>query len=113
MSESVGRIALMEDGEARDEALVLQVGIELGQVLGQEHSLVDHRTAGQRADVEIDDGGGQHRPLDAAADNIKLAFELAVLDAQAVGDKHLLDFGARGIGLLADNEISTGTWRQP
>ena len=41
LREGVGRIALMEDREARGEALVEQVGIEGRQMFGQEHALVD------------------------------------------------------------------------
>jgi hypothetical protein len=43
--EGVGRIALVEDRHGGGEALVLQVGIELVDVLGQEHALVDQDLA--------------------------------------------------------------------
>src|SRR5882762_8277101 len=76
LRKGVGRIALMEDGEARGESLVEQVGIEGRQMLGQEHALVDYRAAAERADVEFGDVLGQRRLLHAPAQDIELLFEL-------------------------------------
>ena len=101
--EGVGGIALVVDGEARHEALVQQIGIEAGQLLGQEHALVDDRAARQRADVEIRDVLGQHALLDAAAQQIEVGLEPLLRAAQRVGHHDLLDLGPRGVGLLADN----------
>ncbi len=101
--EGVGRIALVIDGEGRGESVVQQVGIEHRDLLGQEHALVDHRAAGQRADVEIADMLGQHLGLDAPADDIEVGLEAALVEALGVGHHDLLDLGAGGVGLLADH----------
>ena len=104
LREGVGRIALMEDREARGEALVQQVGIEGRQMLGQEHALVDDRAAGERADVELGDVLGQRRLLHAPAQDVELLLELAVVEpGVAAADQDLLDLGPRGVGLLADH----------
>jgi hypothetical protein len=91
----------VEDREVGLEAFVQQVGIEGGQLLGQEHALVDDRAAAQGADVEILDRFGLRRPLDAPADDVKVQFELLGRDAAVVGDHDLLDLGPVGVGLLA------------
>ncbi len=99
----VGRVALVEDREARDEPRVLQVGIEHRQLLGQEQALVDHRAAGQGADVEAVDVLGQHLVLDPAADQEQLALELVVAHALGVAEDDLLDLGPGGDRLVADH----------
>ena len=101
--ESVGRIALVEDREGRDEALVLEIGIEVRELLGDEHALVDERARRQRADIEVLDGGFAHALLDAPPAEIKPAFEFFHIEAVADVEYDLLDFGARRIGLLADD----------
>ena len=99
----VGRVALVEQREVGDEALVLQVGIEQGQGFGEEQALVDHRAAAQRADVEVGDVLGQRLLLDPAADQIEVALELVLVDALRVADDDLLDLGPGGRGLLAQH----------
>ena len=100
--EGVGRIALVEDREVGDEARVAQVGVEVVDVLGEEHPLVDHRPAAQRTDVEIGDVQRQHRLLDAPPDDVEVVFEPVVAAAAVVGDHDLLDLGPRRHGLFAD-----------
>ena len=101
--KGVGGIALVIDGEVGNEAVVQKVRIERRQLLGQEHALVDHRTRRQRADVEFLDVLGQHRVLDAPADDVEVGLELGVAHLLGVGDHDLLDLGAVGVGLLADD----------
>ena len=93
----------MEDGEARFETGIEQVGVERAELFGEKHALVDERAAGQRADVEIGDLGVAHAALDAPADEVERALEIVVADAGLVRDHDLLDLGARGVGLLADH----------
>ena len=103
LREGVGRIALMEDREARDEALVEQVGIEGRQMLGEEHALVDDRAAGQRADVELGDVLGDRRLLHAPTQDVELLLELSVVElGVAAADQDLFDLGPRLVGLGAD-----------
>jgi hypothetical protein len=101
--EGVGRVALVKDREVGDETLVEQVREEGGELLGQEHALVDHRAAGQRADVEVLDRLRLGRLLDAPADDVEIDLELLGGDAAAVGDHDLLDLGPGGVGLFADH----------
>ena len=101
--EGVGRIALVEDREARHEALVEQVRIERRELLGQEHALVDERAARERADVEAGDVTVEHLLLDAPADDVEVDLELVVVDAAPVDDHYLLDLGPSGVRLLPDH----------
>ena len=104
LREGVGRIALVEDREARGEALVEQVGIEGRQVLGEEHALVDDRPARQRADVELGDVLGERGLLHATAQDVELLLELAVVEPRiAAADQDLLDLGPGLVGLGADD----------
>ena len=50
--ESVGRKALVDQGQSRGEALVLQVGVVSAKLVGQEHALIDNGLAGQGNDVK-------------------------------------------------------------
>ena len=68
--KGVGRIALMVDGEIGNKVLVEQIGIERGQLLGQEQALVDHRAAAERTDVEILDAFGRDLLLDPPAHDV-------------------------------------------
>ena len=103
LREGVGRIALMEDREARGEALVEQVGVEGRQMLGEEHALVDDRAAAQRADVEFRDAGRNRGLLHAPAQDVELLLELAVVELRvAAADQDLLDLRPGLVGLLAD-----------
>ena len=99
----VGRIALVVDGEIRDEALVEQVGVEGGELLGQEHPLVDDRAAGERADIEVPDALGEHLLLDAPADDEEIDLELPGTRPLGVVDQDLLDLGTGRVRLLADH----------
>ena len=101
--EGVGRIALVEDGKGRDEALVGQVGIEVGELLGQEHALVDQRTRREGADVEIADRRFAHALFDAPPAQIEFALQLVQIAVFADVEHDLLDFGPCGVGLLADD----------
>ncbi len=99
----IGRVALMEDREARDEPLVLQIGVEHRELLGQEQALVDHRPTGQRADVETVDVLGEHLVLDPPPDQEQLALEVTVIHPLRIADDDLLDLGPGRNRLLADH----------
>ena len=101
--EGVSRIALVEDREARHEALVQQVRIERRELLGQEHPLVDERAGRERADVEAADVVVQDLLLDAPADDVEVDLELIVIDAALVVDHDLLDLRPAGIRLFSDH----------
>ena len=103
LRESVGRITLVVDGKRRHEGRILQIRIEFGHLLGQHHALVDHRPAGQAAQVERRDLRGGCGFFDPAADHIKLALEGFLVCALGVLDQDLLDLGARGIRLFPQN----------
>src|SRR5258708_30133670 len=93
----------MVDREARDEAVIEQIGVESSELLGQEHALVDDRAARERADVEILDLVGDRPLLDAAAQDIEIALENGSIGPAQVAEHDLLDLGTRRIGLLADD----------
>jgi hypothetical protein len=101
--EGVGRVALVIDGEGRNEALVEKVRVECGQLLGEEHALVDDRAAAQRAEIEVLDLVGDDPLLDAPANDVEVALELVLLDAFRVRDEYLLDLGPGRVRLLADD----------
>ena len=103
LREGVGGIALVIDREGGLEALVLQVGIEFRDLLGEHHAFVDDRAARQRAHVEPVDLRRDRRFLDAAADDVEFALELLLVDILVVADQDLLDLGAGRIGLLAQH----------
>ena len=101
--EGVRRIALVEDGEGRDETLVFEIGIEIRELFGEEHALVDERPRRQRADVEILNGRFAHALLDAPPAEIKPALELFHIELVAHVEHDLFDLRTRGVGLLADD----------
>ena len=109
LREGVGRIALVIDGEARHEALVLQIGIEHRQLLGEEQPLVDDRPRRQRADVETLDLRFDDLLLDAPADQEQVLLErrhrrqVERPPGARPGDHDLLDLGARLHRLVADD----------
>src|SRR3546814_4432386 len=77
--------------------------VERGELLRQEHALVDDRAAGQGADVELLDAVLGCALLDAAADDIEIGLELLLADAEIVADHDLLDLGPCRVGLPADD----------
>src|SRR4029077_7739349 len=95
--ERVGRITLMVDCEARDEARIEQVGVELAEMLGEEHALVDDRARRQRAEIKFRYLCGDRLLFDAAADHVEVALELRVADAAGVPQHDLLDLGPRRV----------------
>ena len=103
LREGVGGIALVVDGEGRDETRLLEVGVELGHLLGQHHALVDQRATRQRADVEARDLRLRHRLLDAPPDHVEFALEGLLVDPLGVRDQDLLDGGPGDVGLLAQH----------
>ena len=95
----------MINGKARNEALVVEVGIENAERFRQEQPLVDQRAARQRAEVEALDLGFDHLLLDAAADEIEVLLEplLGILTiVLRPGDHDLLDLGTAQHRLVAD-----------
>ena len=98
----VGRITLVIDRKGRHKALVQQVREKGRDLLGKEHALVDDRTAGHRADVEIADQLGGHRLFDAAAHDIELSLGLFLVDVRRHREHDLLDLGAGRHCLVAE-----------
>ena len=103
LGEGVGGVALVEDGHGGGEALVAQVGVELVDVLGQEHALVDQRASRQRADVEAGQRRLDHAPFDPLAAQEQRPLQRLAFEAGRRGEHDLLDLRARGVGLVADN----------
>ena len=99
--EGVGRKALMHQRECADEIVLVQVGIVLAELVGEEHALVDdgarrdrHRIiAGEAAFAALID-----RVRDRLAQNVELALELFLgAGDAAAADEHL---HVRGFGRL-------------
>ena len=101
--EGVGRIALVINRKARNKARIRQVRIELRQILGQEHALVDERAAGERAEIQLRYLRRDGLLLDPPADHVKVALIGRIVAPLGVPDQNLLDLGPRRIGLLADH----------
>ena len=101
--EGVGAVALMIDDETADEALVVQVRVEDGQILGQEHALVDQAAARKGAEIELGDLRGDGLLLDLPADDVQVALISGVIMAGRVPDQDLFDLGRGGAGLVADD----------
>ncbi len=111
--EGVGRIALVIDGEARDEARIEQVRIELRQALGQEHALVDDRARRQRAEIQFRDLRRDRLFLDAPPHDVEVALELASSDRFAF---QIIICSISGRVALAFSPMQStliGTCRQP
>ena len=107
--EGVCRIALVIDGDRRDEALILQVEEEIVDVLGKEHALVDQRLVAQRADIEARDASFARLALNPAAAKVKRALKLIGGTPAAVAEHDLLDFGPRiGSFLTDDRDVDRG-----
>ena len=91
--ERVGGEALVHQAERGLEVLLVQVGIVLAELVGEEHALVDHGAARQRHDVVVG-----KPPLAAAIDHVgdhlaqdvELALELVLRgDRRPARDEHL------------------------
>lgn len=93
----------MEDRHRGGEAFVAQVGIELVDVLGEEHALVDQLSGRERAQVEVLDAGGGDALFDALAAQEQGALQRLAGQAGRRREHDLLDLGAGGVGLLADH----------
>ncbi len=98
--EGVRAEARVHERERALEPLVLQVGVEAPQLVGDQHPLVDDGARRERRRVEV----RARRELDDAADHVELALErvLVALEAGAGLDEQLLDVRARAVGGLAD-----------
>ena len=106
--EGVGGITLVEDGDRAGEPRIPQVGIEVVDMLRQEHALVDQGPGGEGADIEGGHARGGHLLLDPLADQEQGALELGAVrvvgDQGGGGGQHdLLDLGTGGVGLLPDH----------
>ena len=91
--EGVRGIALVDDGERRDEVGVGEIGIELLDLRREEEALVDDRARRAGADV-----GFCRRFLDQAADDVEAALAVCV----RCGDKDLPYPWHHGAGIVAD-----------
>ena len=76
----------MHERERALEALVAQVGVELAELVGREHALVDDDPAAERREVRLG------LVLDALAGEVDVAFELVAGEA-VLGDEHLHERG--------------------
>ena len=113
--EGVGRIALVEDREARDEALVEQVGIEGRQMLGEEHALVDDRAAATASRRRTRRCSRRAPPSRCAGAGCRAASRTRGCRAW---DRRGRSGSARSRAASRwpsrrSTEMSTGTWRQP
>jgi hypothetical protein len=91
--ERVGGEALVHQAERGLEVLLVQIGIVLAELVGEEHALVDHGAARQRHDVVV--GKPPLAPAidhvrDHLAQDVELALELVLrLDRWTARDEHL------------------------
>ena len=90
----------MVNREGGFKPLILKVGIEFRHLFRQHHTFVDDRTAGKRAQIKLPHACGRSSFFNAAADDVKLALELFVIDALFVPDQDLLNLWPRCIGLF-------------
>ena len=65
----------MEDGNRAGETVIAQVRIEVVDMLGEEHTLVDEGPRRKRADVEVSDACGGNGFFDPLADQEKRTFD--------------------------------------
>ena len=95
----------MEDRHPAGEERIAHVGIERRQALREEQALVDDRTRGQRADVEIAQLRLDDPPFDPAAHDVELLFELVarLLVRLWPCDHHLFDLGPGLLRLATDH----------
>ncbi len=95
--EGVGREPRVHQGQRRGEPLVRQVGVELLELRGGEHALVDEGARGQRRQVDV------RLVLGALAQAERQPVELEALSATGdVGDEQLGEVGHAVAGDLAD-----------
>ncbi len=104
--ERVGREALVGEGERRDEALVVQVGEELADLVGEQHALVDDGPVRERGHVELPGVREPQRADGVAgglADDVELPLEgVAVELAAARAHEHLPDHRHRALRGVAE-----------
>ncbi len=95
--EGVGREALVEDGDAGDEARVFQVEIEVVDQFGAEHALVDQGPGRERAQIAVEIGLIDAL-FDAAAAQEHGAFQRFAVQTVRRGHHDLFDFRPRRHG---------------
>ncbi len=99
--EGVGREALVHERERALEILLVQVGIVLAELVGEEHALVDHGAAGHRAGViacKAAVAALVDRLRDRLAQDVEPALEIVLgLGGAVAADEHL---HAGGLGRL-------------
>ena len=107
--EGVGREALVHQRERALEIRVVQVGIILAELIGQEHALVDHRAAGDRHRVIVTDAPFAlvvDRARDRLAQHVEPALELAFGKLLlALADEHLLVLGLGRLHRFAERSV--------
>ena len=114
--EGVGAEARVHHRECRLHRGIEQVGVVLGELLGEQHALVDQRLAGQAADVpEIGtvNGRGADLAVGALADDVQLALEgplvgLPVVETRVPPDEDLAHEGLGAPGGFAQRGIAGG-----
>ncbi len=110
--EGVGGEALVDHGDGRLERRVLQVEVELADLVGQQHPLVDQRPRRERGHVELAPAAQAERADGvprALADDVELALEgVDVGRGEAAPDEHLADDRLAGLDALAQAAIVDG-----
>src|SRR5207253_2408259 len=94
--ESVSGEALMHEAEGADHVGVVQLGIEIGDLGGEQQSLIYDGAGGERRNVEeslfgVGKIGSGDLAFGAFADDVQLALELVLVHAAATRDEDLLD----------------------
>ena len=98
--EGVGREPGVDQRERGGEPLVLQVGVEAADLVGDQHPLVDAGPRREARGIEVRAGG----QLDYAPDHVALALEglLVLGESGAGGDEALADLRPRSVGGTPD-----------
>ncbi len=108
--ERVGGEALVDQRQRGSHALVGKVGIELADLVREQHALVDDRAVRERGDVELARIAEPERPDGMAgglAHDVELALEgVAVEAAAARADEHLPDDRHRAASCVAKRRVA-------
>ncbi len=99
----------MEDREPRIEAIVGQIGIEVGELVGRAKSLVGNGSEGQGAHIEPHVLGAS-RLLDAAARSESTPLAVLLVAAERASEDELLDDGSSGARRVTKSALVDGNW---
>ena len=101
--ESIGRIALVENGKRRDEIRRLQIRVEGVDILRPEQALVDDVARGQGTDIKVAQVFLAGPALDAAADNVEDTLDRLIVAVARIAEQDLFDFRQGGARLVAQH----------